>query len=99
MASDTCLALLVPTAWRALLRAWAKTGNRMAARIAMMAITTSSSISVKPRFVVGLLEQCMSGPPLGWLDGVCGTGPITRAAVRKALSKGDQCPMVGFLYR
>jgi len=27
--------------------AWAKTGNRMAARIAMMAMTTSSSISVK----------------------------------------------------
>src|SRR5437667_10379324 len=34
---------------RALSRAWAKTGNRIAARIAMMAITTSSSIRVKPR--------------------------------------------------
>src|SRR5579859_2009281 len=43
--------------WRVLLahivclafsRAWAKTGNRIAARIAMMAITTSNSISVKP---------------------------------------------------
>src|SRR5688572_24511193 len=34
---------------RALSRAWAKTGKRMAARMAMIAITTSSSISVKPR--------------------------------------------------
>src|SRR5687768_495890 len=33
---------------RAFSRAWAKTGKRMAARIAMMAMTTSSSISVKP---------------------------------------------------
>src|SRR5207237_1279936 len=33
---------------RALSRAWAKTGNRMAASIAMMAITTRSSISVNP---------------------------------------------------
>src|SRR5262245_48619965 len=33
-------------ACRALLRACAKTGNKMAARIAMMAMTTSSSINV-----------------------------------------------------
>jgi hypothetical protein len=31
---------------RALSRAWAKTGNRIAARIAMIAMTTSSSMSV-----------------------------------------------------
>src|SRR5215212_103804 len=37
-------------AWRAFSRAWAKTGNRIAARMAMMAITTSNSMSVKPRF-------------------------------------------------
>src|SRR5947199_7728004 len=30
--------------------AWANTGNRMAAKIAIIAITTSSSISVKPLF-------------------------------------------------
>src|SRR5437660_2222093 len=35
-------------AWRAFSRAWAKTGNRIAAKIAMIAITTSSSIRVKP---------------------------------------------------
>src|SRR5437660_8720765 len=33
---------------RARSRAWAKTGNKIAARMAIMAITTSSSISVKP---------------------------------------------------
>src|SRR5438093_8783682 len=33
---------------RAFSRAWAKTGNRMAARMAMMAMTTSSSINVNP---------------------------------------------------
>src|SRR5437870_3911232 len=31
---------------RAFSRAWAKTGNRMAARMAMMAMTTSNSMSV-----------------------------------------------------
>src|SRR3954469_12339561 len=33
---------------RAFPRAWAKTGKRIAARMAMMAITTRSSIRVKP---------------------------------------------------
>src|SRR6266568_2522598 len=42
--------LLMQDAWRAFSRAWAKTGNRMAARMAIMAITTSSSIKVKPRW-------------------------------------------------
>src|SRR2546428_4120113 len=36
-------------ACRALSRAWAKTGKRIAARMAIIAITTSSSIKVKPR--------------------------------------------------
>jgi hypothetical protein len=36
-------------AWRAFPLARAKTGNRIEARIAMIAMTTSSSISVKPR--------------------------------------------------
>ena len=43
--------LEVQTVWRALSRACAKTGKRMAARIAMMAMTTSSSMSVKARRV------------------------------------------------
>src|SRR2546426_10963872 len=42
--------LLMQLAWRAFSRAWAKTGNRIAARMAIIAITTSSSIRVKPRW-------------------------------------------------
>src|SRR5438128_45456 len=37
------------TITRAFLRAWAKTGKRIAARMAMIAITTSSSMRVKPK--------------------------------------------------
>src|SRR5437867_4489347 len=48
--------LLMHWAWRAFSRAWAKTGKRMAARITMMAITTSSSINVNAGFRV----LCMS---------------------------------------
>src|SRR2546426_7307536 len=43
-----CLLLFRHVVWRALSRAWAKTGKRIAARMAMIAITTRSSISVKP---------------------------------------------------
>src|SRR5438445_9902844 len=43
-----CWLLERQVVWRALSRAWAKTGKRIAARMAMMAITTRSSISVKP---------------------------------------------------
>src|SRR5437660_7824854 len=43
-----CFRLLKQVVCRAFSRACANTGNRIAARIAMMAITTSSSISVKP---------------------------------------------------
>src|SRR5450432_1973674 len=46
--SDICLTLDVQDACRALARAWAKTGKRIAARMAIMAMTTSNSISVKP---------------------------------------------------
>src|SRR2546425_8236829 len=49
MAMPHCLAWDRQAAWRALSRAWAKTGKRMAASIAMIAITTRSSIRVKPR--------------------------------------------------
>src|SRR5688572_22737860 len=38
---------------RAFSRAWAKTGNRIAARIAMMAITTRSSIKVNALRFIG----------------------------------------------
>src|SRR5438270_7188600 len=48
-AIPNCLRLLWQAALRAASRACAKTGKRMAARMAMMAMTTSSSISVNPR--------------------------------------------------
>jgi hypothetical protein len=44
-----CLMLLKQLVWRAFSRALAKTGKRIAARIAMIAMTTNSSMSVKPR--------------------------------------------------
>ena len=43
----SCLALLRQEVFFAAALAWAKTGKRMAARIAMIAMTTRSSISVK----------------------------------------------------
>ena len=45
-AAATCFWLLMQVVVRAFSRALANTGNRMAARIAMIAITTSSSMSV-----------------------------------------------------
>src|SRR3712207_5867306 len=50
MATPSCFRLLVHEAARAFSRAWAKTGKRIAARIAIIAITTSNSIRVKPGF-------------------------------------------------
>src|SRR6185503_14853477 len=47
--SISSLMLLRQAVLRAASRAWAKTGKRMAASIAIIAITTSSSISVKLR--------------------------------------------------
>ncbi|CAN5688762.1 hypothetical protein BH11ARM2_BH11ARM2_10010 [soil metagenome] len=46
----SCLAWLREAVFLAATLAWAKTGNRMAARIAMIAITTSSSMRVKALF-------------------------------------------------
>jgi hypothetical protein len=58
-----CLVLLKQDVAFAAAFAWAKTGNRMAARIAIIAITTKSSIRVKPlRFVVTMIET----PYEGW---------------------------------
>src|SRR5438067_1852087 len=57
----SCLRLLVQLALRAASRAFAKTGKRIAARIAMIAMTTSSSINVNPlhhRLVRGNRVTC-----------------------------------------
>src|SRR5262249_175138 len=47
MPVEICFSLLMQTALRAAARTRAKTGKRIAARIAIIAMTTSSSISVK----------------------------------------------------
>src|SRR5690242_15920003 len=44
-----CRMLEMQAVCRAFSRAWAKTGKRIAARIAIIAMTTSNSIKVKPR--------------------------------------------------
>src|SRR5687768_7180598 len=46
--SASCFSFDKQVVFRAASRAWANTGNKMAARIAIIAITTSSSIRVKP---------------------------------------------------
>src|SRR5438128_1559629 len=51
--------------------AWAKTGKRMAARIAMMAITTRSSMSVNARLVldfIGIISRDLRTTEFGWND-------------------------------
>src|SRR5579862_6338151 len=57
-ARPSCLVFERQEVFRADSRAWAKTGKRMAARIAIMAITTSSSIRVNPEapFVVRMRD-------------------------------------------
>jgi len=46
--------LLQHAVWRAFSLALANTGNKMAANTAMIAMTTSNSMSVKPRRMVAL---------------------------------------------
>src|SRR5206468_5172143 len=58
--SPICLQLERHDAARPLSRAWAKTGKRIAARMAIMAITTSSSIKVKPRCRDGRCDMALS---------------------------------------
>src|SRR5271154_2807090 len=52
-ARTICLTLERPAIALAEALAWAKTGNRIAARIAMIAMTTRSSMSVKARRSIG----------------------------------------------
>src|SRR6266540_1263070 len=53
--------------WRAFSRAWAKTGNKIAARMPMIAITTSNSMSVNPRRF-GVSQQSISSPFTGRMN-------------------------------
>src|SRR5579872_123940 len=62
----SCLRFDWHVAWRAFSRAWAKTGNRIAARIAIIAITTRSSINVNARdFIVPDLLRVWPPPCRG----------------------------------
>src|SRR6476660_8896228 len=80
----TCLLLERQVVWRALSRAWAKTGKRIAARMAIMAITTSSSIKVKP---VGCFLRI--DPPLGARPAATrSVGPLRLAAAWAAVVGG-----------
>src|SRR5712691_9450725 len=61
IAVPICLQLERQAVWRALSRAWAKTGKRIAAKIAMIAITMRSSMRVNAHclalfFIMDLLS-------------------------------------------
>src|SRR3954452_23527073 len=51
LAVPICFRLFMHADARAFSRAWAKTGKRMAASIAMIAMTTKSSMRVNPRLL------------------------------------------------
>src|ERR1035438_644585 len=59
--SVSCLELLREAVFLACNLACAKTGKRIAARIAMIAMTTRSSMSVKPRCFMILMAPCIYG--------------------------------------
>src|SRR5436853_6800976 len=68
-----CFRLLIQVIARADSRACAKTGNRIAARIAMIAMTTSSSMRVKPdlllMFMLLSLQYERNYSDTDWPDG------------------------------
>src|SRR5436309_1846412 len=66
MASMSCLAFERQDAERAFSRAWAKTGKRIAARMAMIAITTRSSIRVKARTFGLITPPCPNSGASTW---------------------------------
>src|ERR1035438_3244356 len=59
--SVSCLELLREAVFLACNLACAKTGKRIAARIAMIAMTTRSSMRVKPRCFIILMAPCIYG--------------------------------------
>src|SRR5713101_5676614 len=70
---------------RALSRAWANTGNRIAARMAIIAITTSNSISVKP-FRLQPLSMGLSDLQRAKSHGFCKPTRKPRARLGETLS-------------
>src|SRR5207302_384125 len=90
VASAYCLLLLRQLVWRADSRALAKTGKRMAARIAIIAITTSNSIRVNPVRRATSLALMMTPPGFGSDSSKCGQIPMTPA---RRLSNAPPCEL------
>src|SRR5688500_3386224 len=79
---QSCRRLLVHTVRRADLRAAAKTGKRMAARIAITAITTRSSIRVNPALR-------LKSRPRGIIYCSLITAPVASELHRAAINLGN----------
>src|SRR5712692_7102128 len=107
-ARPICLLLDRQEAARALSRAWAKTGNRIAAKMAIMAITTSSSMRVnplcapragtesrRPRLAFFMRVSFPAGNVLGSLFAAWGRLSLVRLdAVGGTAAAGDHGPWV-----
>src|SRR5690242_11350613 len=94
-----CFRLLRQEIARAFSRACAKTGKRIAARIAMIAITTRSSIRVKPVLRLDLLQHILATSLLGkGASGKQGRKPktvITSRLLRQGISVDTPCYQMG----
>src|SRR6266852_1436807 len=99
-ARPSCFRLLRQADWRAFSRAWAKTGNRIAARMAMIAMTTSSSIRVKPRCRLNMILPPWV-PQAGFMactlfSEPCGMGVLQVSAQERASPPPINCSPSGY---
>src|SRR5713101_4321526 len=85
-ATPSCFRLLAHWLRRACSLARAKTGKRMAARMAMMAITTSNSIRVKPRCCLNIILPPLIGRAVRWFS-LCSRGTASADAIHHALRR------------
>src|SRR5579859_2182594 len=84
-----CLTFDRQTVLRACSRAWAKTGNRIAARIAIIAMTTSNSIKVNPLLGVRLSQRCIASSPLREQNGFRRSQSLKKNATSKSTARID----------
>src|SRR6266705_1636704 len=78
----SCLKFERQVVARAFSRAWAKTGNRIAARMAIIAITTRSSIRVKAEELRRLMD-------IGYSSFLSKQGRLVRSDEREAHGRHD----------
>src|SRR5947207_3121048 len=97
MARPHCLDCVRQAAWRAFSRAWAKTGNRIAARMAMVAITTSNSISVNAVRCKRVIPVIPGSHPPAWVDPVAVVEHVFLAIARLGRRAADD--IIGGLFR